>query len=72
MNVLKYPGATEAQPESSAVPEGTAQNKERMRNGIFLLSCPRSASIMFQTMLAKQSKFRHSGYFLFGTHSTLK
>lgn len=74
MNVLHDRDARENGERRTSITEGLPvvvnQNGERKRNGIWLLTHPRSASNLFQTMLATQSKFRHSGYWFFG-ESTL-
>lgn len=67
MDVLHHTEPTQVESNSNALPPVTDQNGERKRNGVWLLTCPRSASNMFQTMLAKQEHFRHSGYWFFGT-----
>lgn len=72
MNVLHDRDARENGEHDGSITEGLPfiknENGERKRNGIWLLTHPRSASNLFQTMLATQSRFRHSGYWFFGEY----
>lgn len=67
MNVLQgMADKTDGAAGDNSLPIVADGNGSRKRNGVYLLTCPRSASNMFQTMLAKQSRCRHSGYWFFG------